>query len=310
MAKQRWATFSVADHIDITQLIPDILSFDRLIFPYPPDEKEWERWEGLKWQPDLLERRLRELVGIATSFDWDDVQRAQFSTRLVAARNPDKMSTPYAAYEEKTHIGRWERAKQATRDTIANAMKQQHGDDCWLLPRYGSLAALKAERSFSIPPQERQRRRERLTVLVGHQLELPWSANPRKAYELAIDLAKDAQFQQARRALNTKQEMTVLQEQSGKTDAQEFSDLVSDFNGRITARKRGLGNGGMFTRGWMFTMLKVAKELAEIKEKPLSTLFGAAIEVTETATEEKDAVPGPIAVFHHTQSRVFDPALH
>ncbi len=47
MAKHRWATFSVEDHIDVTQLIPDILSFDRLIFPYPPDAQERKRWEDL-----------------------------------------------------------------------------------------------------------------------------------------------------------------------------------------------------------------------------------------------------------------------
>ena len=241
MAKHRWATFSVEDHIDVTQLIPDILSFDRLIFPYPPDAQEWKRWEDRGWNPALLDLRLSELAGIATPFDWDDARRGQFSTRLAAARTPDRMQVSfvpqYTAYEN-TGIGRWELAKQATRDTIGDALKRQHGDDCWLLPRYGSLAALKAERSFVIPPQERERRRERLTVLLGHQLELPWSANPQKAYELAIKLAKDGEFQQARRALNTKQEMTVLQQQSGKHDAQEFADLVSDFNRRVTDRTR------------------------------------------------------------------------
>src|SRR5260370_11318380 len=139
MAKQRWATFSVEDHLDITQLIPDILSFDRLIFPYPPDAQERKRWEEHKWNPDLLDLRLNDLKGIATPFDWDGVQRDQFTTRLAAARNSDKMQVTfmpeYSAYEQNTGISRSEFAKQATRDTIAEAIKRQHGDDCWLLPR-------------------------------------------------------------------------------------------------------------------------------------------------------------------------------
>jgi len=61
-------------------------------------------------------------------------------------------------------------------------------------------------------------------------------------------------------------------------------------------------------RGWVFTVLKTAKELAEIAEKPFSSLFGAALEVAETATEDEDMPVGPIAVFHHTKKRVFDPA--
>jgi hypothetical protein len=306
MAKQRWATFSVEDHKFMEQLVPDILSFDRLIFPYPADEKEWGDWVKAGWDPTLLDARLTQLGDLAKSFEWGEPERDQFRTRLATAREPHKLlvtSMPsYAADEKATGRSRWEIAKQATRDTIGAQIKWQYGDDCWLLPRYGSLASLQAERSFLIPPQERNLRRARLTVLLGHELALPSSANPRKAYDLAIELARDAEFQKARRRLNEKQEATVLQEQSGKNDAQEFNDLVSDFNAQVTARTKEI------RKGWLFTLLKVGKELAEIVERPLTTLISSAIEITETATNEKDLLAGPIAVFHHTKKRVFDPA--
>jgi hypothetical protein len=306
MAKQRWATFSVEDHKFIKQLIPDILSFDRLIFPYPADDKEWQDWVKNGWDPKLLDTRLTQLGDLATPFEWGNPQRAQFRTRLAAAHKPDELQVTfmhtYAGYEEDTGKSRWEFSKQATRDTIGAAIKRQHGDDCWLLPRYGSLGALQAERSFVINPEERERRRARLTVLLGHELALPSSANAEKAYDLAIELANDGAFRHARRALNSKQEMTVLQEQSGKNDAQEFADLVADFNAKVTARTKDI------EKHWIFTLIKTAKELGEIWEKPFSALFGAALEVTETATEENGGPPGPIAVFHHTKKRVFDPA--
>ena len=35
MPRQRWGTFSVRDHQDAGQLIPEVLLYDRLIFPVP-----------------------------------------------------------------------------------------------------------------------------------------------------------------------------------------------------------------------------------------------------------------------------------
>jgi hypothetical protein len=181
-------------------------------------------------------------------------------------------------------------------------MQRVEGDSCWLMPRYGSLAALEADRSIGLRPLDRNHRRTRLSVLVGHELALPAGANPATGFELAIELANDSAFQRARRELYAKQEMTVLQEQSGKNDAQEFADLVSTFNAQITARTNDV------KKGWIFTILKATKELSEAIEKPFSTLLGAALEVAETATEDNDVAPGPLAVFHHAKKKVFEPA--
>jgi hypothetical protein len=181
-------------------------------------------------------------------------------------------------------------------------MQREAGDSCWLMPRYGSLAAIEADRSIDLRPRDRKKRRTRLSVLVGHELALPAGANPRAAFELAIDLAKDAKFQRARRELYLKQEMTVLQEQSAQNDAQEFEDLVATFNAQITGRTKDI------ERGWMFTILKTAQDLGEAIEKPFSTALGTALEIAETATDDHEIKPGPVAFFHHVKKRVFEPA--
>jgi hypothetical protein len=85
-------------------------------------------------------------------------------------------------------------------------------------------------------------------------------------------------------------------------NAQEFRDLIAEFNAKVEAQ------GEDARRSWVFTLLRAAKELVEFIEKPLSSIFGAAIEITESATEEKDRPVGPIAVFHHAKKGVFDPA--
>jgi hypothetical protein len=290
VAKERWGTFSVEDHQSIRQLIPDILCFDRLVFPYPTDDEQRRYWETKQWEPDALDERLAQLGDLAQTFKWGTDEREEFSDRFAKSRDPRKLEIP------------WEYAKFITQDTIAAAMQRETGDSCWLMPRYGSLAAIQADRSIQLRPTERNKRRTRLSVLVGHELALPAGANPKAAFELALELARDASFQFARRELYRKQENTVLQEQSGENDAQEFADLVSSFNAQVTARTEHI------EKGWIFTMLKGAKEFAEAFEKPFSSLFGAALEVAETATEDHDIEPGPVAVFHHVRKRVFDRA--
>jgi hypothetical protein len=223
-AKQRWATFSVADQKDIVHLIPDILTFDKLVFPYPRDEEEWEYWKKedrtkQDWNPELLDQRLRELGELAEAFAWGEPERTQYRTRLAAVRGRDALEISPAAsaanYEEAAGRSRWEIAKQATRDTVGAMIKR---DDCWLLPRYGSLAAWQAERSFDIPTTARDQRRARRTVLLGQEFALPSYAKAETAYNLAIELAKKPEFQAARRTMNKTQELTILQEQSAKDE--------------------------------------------------------------------------------------------
>jgi hypothetical protein len=112
MAKQRWATFSVADHKNQAELVPDILSFDKLVFPYPEDETEWARWEERGWDPQQLDTRLRELGELAMPFDWGEGQAALYRTRLAQAHHNYDLTISAAACSDGA--GKWELAKQAT----------------------------------------------------------------------------------------------------------------------------------------------------------------------------------------------------
>jgi hypothetical protein len=301
MARQRWATFSVADHKDLPNLIPDILTFDKLIFPYPRDRNERSNWEKADWRPDLLDSLLKDLGDLALPISWGDPERELYRSQTAAVENRQNLEIAAPAYSAD-YMDRWEVAKQATRLTLELIIKYEYGDDCWLLPRYGSLAALQAERALDIPKKDQERRRTRLSVLLGHEFALPSSARAHTAYTLAIERAKDSTFQRARRALNREQEFSVLQNQSAKDDAQAFTDLVSEFNEQVEKQDKAA------RRGWVFTLLRGGKELMEIIEKPLSSIFGAAIEVVEKATEGEDIPAGPVAVFHHAKKYVFDPA--
>ena len=68
--RPRWGTFSVIDHKNVGQLVPEILLYDRLVFPVPADDDE--RWTDKDWQPELMRRRVDELSedGLAHAVTW------------------------------------------------------------------------------------------------------------------------------------------------------------------------------------------------------------------------------------------------
>jgi hypothetical protein len=60
MSRERWGTFSVADHLRPRAFVADVLLYDRLVVPYPPTAEERARWSERErqWRPDLLDAKL------------------------------------------------------------------------------------------------------------------------------------------------------------------------------------------------------------------------------------------------------------
>jgi hypothetical protein len=76
--RERWGSFSVADHTATERLVTDVLLYDRLVFPVPPDETERARWRQNGWEPELLDERLTQLRDRAIKVPWDEKNRHQF----------------------------------------------------------------------------------------------------------------------------------------------------------------------------------------------------------------------------------------
>jgi hypothetical protein len=73
MARQRWDSFSVRDHLNKRALTSDLLLYDRLIFPVAPkgDVKALAYWRQRRWDPDFLDSRLEQLKGLVRTYPWD-----------------------------------------------------------------------------------------------------------------------------------------------------------------------------------------------------------------------------------------------
>jgi hypothetical protein len=77
-----WGTFAVDDHLRKRAFVAELVLFDRLVLPQPPenDTDEYKRWTDLGWRPDDLRRIVKILDDLAVSVPWDNQLRSKWQT--------------------------------------------------------------------------------------------------------------------------------------------------------------------------------------------------------------------------------------
>ena len=73
MAIRRWATYSVRDHNHSDAFVADVLLYDRLVVPVPPEYEpdEYERWVQNQWAPGRLLNMLARIPDLVEKVSWD-----------------------------------------------------------------------------------------------------------------------------------------------------------------------------------------------------------------------------------------------
>jgi hypothetical protein len=79
-----WGTFSVMDHVHEGAFLSEVVMYDRLVIPVPPDpehaetsedrdfaEQQWDRWERHEWNPRRQQTLLSILKPIAVPIEWN-----------------------------------------------------------------------------------------------------------------------------------------------------------------------------------------------------------------------------------------------
>jgi hypothetical protein len=114
VARRLWGCYSVRDHLEPRAFVADLLLYDRLVVPVPP-EQDLGRWAQLGWNPD----RQKQLLDIAGPFVerviWDDDLRAEFNDRFspaIAAAEIDSISRVAAG------LAAWELTRQMITERI------------------------------------------------------------------------------------------------------------------------------------------------------------------------------------------------
>jgi hypothetical protein len=212
----QWGTFSVIDHQDPAALIPEILLYDRLVFPVPTDRADRQRLADHGWKPDLLDTRLEELKGLVHATPWTPELREKWSTR-------------------------WERLKQLGQDTEVVAMG--------LTPMVLALSAFEdqfpppimiaasqdptlAKVDLALTDQSRPQKDARealdweVRALFERRLDMPIVMHPYRTYEKAIALAHDSKYQQARRSLFEWEDQVVSKQWPTEAAVKRLEELV------------------------------------------------------------------------------------
>jgi hypothetical protein len=79
MSRQIWGCYAVNDHLQKNAFVADVLLFERLVIPVPPenDPEALRPWEE-NWEPDQQRELLDILGGIACQVPWSSALRGQF----------------------------------------------------------------------------------------------------------------------------------------------------------------------------------------------------------------------------------------
>ena len=296
--EERWGTFSVNDHYDIEKLIEDVLLFDRLVFPVPPDDSEDTRSLWKPWHPEVQEKRLAALGNRVIRVPWNSWRREQFA---------DRMSAVKAIADDTETVIPTSAAFQMTRRILAQ-------DDSLTLPpgvtrattvaAYHSATALRENYLFDVD----RTARETLAVSMRYRLAQPLFASaPETSLVRAVALCNDDVFQESRRALY-KWEKDLLDEKVPPERAiEELDQLITRYNECVKDASDRVKYNLVFTIAGISITMAGALLATPLATAPLMLVGGGSILqlVRFAKLDAKPVVkPGeakPAAMFHEIE---------
>jgi len=224
--RPRWGTFSVIDHKNPVSLVPEILLYDRLVFPTPTDDDR-KRWTKRGWKPELLDQRVKELGDLVHTTPWTDGLRKEWAKR-------------------------WERLKQIGKDTEGLAMgltPHLLALSAWkdqvpppvMIAAYQDPEAARLDLYLGETTEEKKPRQElhrEVAALFERSLAMPIVKDPERVYKEAIELAHEETYQHARRSLFEWEDRRVADEWPTAASIKELEELVASHDDIIKRKFR------------------------------------------------------------------------
>lgn len=221
MSKQVWGTFSVKDHCADDAFVAEVLLYDRLVVPVPPDDAERERWRAAGWQPERLDALLTILGERAYPVPWDGTRQASWLDRYSAGSDVAQAT------------GDW--AFAATRSELTEGLPR-HVTGVEAVAHYSSLAELEQDLALK-PAGEHDLPLYGGTAagILGHAFLVPANPNWDHAESLreAVALSSERAARHKRAAFWRWQREfmgdTTLTDQAGVVAAlEEMQDLLAE----------------------------------------------------------------------------------
>ncbi len=214
MTQERWGTFSVIDHKDPAAFITEVLLYDRLVLPYPPNDAERKHWEDEGWNPKLMDKRLKSLGELALRANWDQDRQRKYDERMEQLK----------AVQNQAAVP-W----RVTAGILAeDPPKRPEGIRAIAVPAYQSVKGL--DEDFIVKELSAESERSKLGLLLGHLLAVPTGADPEATLLKAIKLAKSDSFRKHRAKLYSWQDSVLREGMPAKDAAQEMAGMVKAYN--------------------------------------------------------------------------------
>jgi len=226
MGKQVWGTFSVKDHCNPNAFVAEVMLYDRLVIPVPPqnDHKEQVRWREMGWEPDRLTVLLRILGERAFVVEWDAQIQEQWKSRYDAGTDVAQKTGDWAFAATRTELtnglpknvtGIQAVPHYTTLNELENDLKlRPSGPE--VIPLYGGIA----------------------TAILGHQFLVP--NDPKWKYEdlleEAVALSSEKTYQRKRASFWRWQRDFF--DDKGITDMSAIEDAVEEMKDLLEDEKK------------------------------------------------------------------------
>ena len=223
MPFERWGSLSVKDHIDLDSMVANVILYDRLVIPVPPDKAESERWSKENWAPEILEERLEKLKDLAIIRPWDDYRQRLYRDAMQRVRreNAEADAMVAAAQHDLPYA--------ATAGILASEKPTN-------LPKGVThvevVSAHNSEKDFNenFALSLRSDKRSTAGLLFGHRIAIPADKNPLVAFERAINLSRDETFKSKRRAFYEWQDKMLSSGVDPEAALREMDHLIEQYN--------------------------------------------------------------------------------
>jgi hypothetical protein len=290
VSHEMWGTYSVRDHCAPRAFVADVMLYDRLVIPFPPDSAERARWAAPEnnWNPDLLDRQLSILGAMARPIPWDDYRRELFRGRARAQAAASEQTSPDAF--------------RMTRDVLLQGLPA-YVTGVQAVGVYPSLEELSQEVGLEPVTGPQWLAGSMLSAVLAREFLVP--DNPRRSdldlLREAVDLAGDEDFRRKRASFWRWQREflrdTVTDLESITAAVQDMKDLLADEQARIRRRRITTTVCYAFTLAAIGASMMVAGPLGPVVLGSAGLSVGAFVTQELRARTEQDAPP-PVRMFY------------
>jgi hypothetical protein len=239
MSRERWGTFSVRDHLGPKAFVADVLLYDRLVIPFPPNDEERERWRTAGWQPDVLESKLEILRDVGIRVAWDENKQRDFKTQYKTA----------LATGSDAEMHRQELRDQLPYEITKQLLEKKYLPDLpygvskvWAMAAFSSYNRYQEDQQKQDGDKEKDVREEKrkLAMVLTHRFLVPDDAGKPDDQLLreAIELARRDDFKEKRTNFYKWQENIIEEGITDKKAIEEMEVYLEQYNQVVKAASK------------------------------------------------------------------------